>query len=93
MFILDDILLRAVGVSLPPFDLLWIIERIKDFAEQQRYNVAEIADKIKENQLLFELGEISKAEHATREAELMTRWQIALEKRKHIELIEDVGLI
>ena len=72
VFFVDDIFLRMLGISIPPFDMIWLMETIRDYAEdvwgeetQQKIN-----NKIKENRLLYELGEITKEEYERRNGEL-----------------------
>jgi hypothetical protein len=71
-FLIDDILLRTLGLSIPPFDMLWLLETITDYAEsaRQEENQQKINRKIKENRLLYELGEITKEEYERRSREL-----------------------
>jgi len=63
MIIIDDLILRAFGLSLKPFDLIWIMELMKDYALKEKYNLKKINNQIKENSLLFEIGEISEDEY------------------------------
>lgn len=63
MIIIDDLLLRALGLTLKPFDLIWILELMRDYALKEKYNIKAITDQIKENRLLFEIGEIKKEEY------------------------------
>lgn len=92
MIIIDDLLLRAVGISIPPFDMLWILEIIRDFAEQQRFNLAEIEDKLKENRMLFELGEIKKGTYEEVEDMLIKKRDEAIKVRQHIEQSHEIAL-
>jgi uncharacterized membrane protein len=71
-FIVDDLFLRILGISIPPFDMLWLMETITDYVEKARQeeNQQKITDKIKENRLLYELGEITKVEYEKRSEEL-----------------------
>lgn len=71
-FFIDDAFLRMLGISIPPFDLIWLMETISNYVEdvigeetQQRVN-----NKIKENRLLYELGEITKEEYERMNGEL-----------------------
>jgi hypothetical protein len=52
--------------------MIWIVETITDFAEDSRFK--EIKEKtmgmLRENRLLYELGETTKAEYEKRNAEL-----------------------
>ena len=72
VFFVDDLFLRFLGLSVPPFDMIWIVETITDFAEDSRFK--EIKEKIlgmlRENRLLYELGETTKVEYEKRNAEL-----------------------
>jgi hypothetical protein len=72
VFFVDDLFLRFLGLSVPPFDMIWIIETITDFAEDSRSK--EIKEKImgtlRENRLLYELGETTKVEYEKRNTEL-----------------------
>ncbi|MBU4075679.1 MAG: gas vesicle protein GvpG [Euryarchaeota archaeon] len=73
MFIMDDILLRQLGISIPGIDTLWTIEQIKNFAHKELYNPEKIKSKIKENRMLFEFGEITSEEYERTNAELMRK--------------------
>ena len=72
VFFVDDLFLRFLGLSLPPFDMIWVIETIADYAEDSRFK--EIKEKItgllRETRLLYELGETTKAEYEKRNAEI-----------------------
>ena len=80
MFLIDDLLLRAVGVSLKPFDMIWMLELLRNYALQEKYNLHRIGNQIKENRLLFEIGEISKEEYEEKK-------ELLLEERKRAEEI------
>ena len=71
-FFLDDIFLRMLGFSIPPFDMIWLMETIRDYVENvsQEQTQQKINNKIKENRLLYELGEITKEEYERRNGEL-----------------------
>jgi len=80
MFLIDDLVLRAVGISLKPFDMIWMLELLRNYALQEKYNLQKIGGQIKENRLLFEIGEITKEEYE-QENELL------LEERQKAEEI------
>ncbi len=80
MFLIDDLVLRAVGISLKPFDMIWMLELLRNYALQEKYNLQKIGSQIKENRLLFEIGEITKEKYEE-ENELL------LEERKRAEEI------
>jgi len=69
-FIIDDVLLRMLGISIAPFDMLWVIETIRDFAIREAYDPGKINDAIKENRMLYEIEEITEEEYERRHAEL-----------------------
>ena len=71
MILIDDLILRAFGISLKPFDLIWIMELMNDYALKEKYNLKKITNQMKENNLLFEIGEISKEEYDEKK-ELLT---------------------
>ena len=72
VFFVDDLFLRFLGLSVPPFDMIWMVETIADYAEDSRFK--EIKEKItgmlRENRLLYELGETTKVEYEKRNAEI-----------------------
>jgi len=81
-FLIDDIILRMVGISLPPFDMIWLLEIIRDYAVQEVYNPEKINDELKETALLYDLGEITKEEYERRYAELTEKLKIAQRVRE-----------
>ena len=87
-FLIDDILLRTLGISIPPFDILWLLETITDYVEDARHEEIQrkINDKIKENRLLYELGEITKEEYENKNGELNQQLRISnLKNRKDLK--------
>jgi len=72
VFFVDDIFLRTLGISIPPFDMIWLMETISDHVEEvwEKETKQNINKKIKENRLLYELGEITKEEYERRNGEL-----------------------
>jgi len=71
-FLVDDFFLRMLGLSIPPFDMIWLIENISDYIEEVIVEETQqkINNKIKENRLLYELGEITRKEYEKRNSEL-----------------------
>lgn len=72
VFFIDDVLLRMLGISIPPFDMIWLMETLTDYVEgvREEENQKKINNKIKENRLLYELGEITKEEYEKANGEL-----------------------
>ncbi len=77
MFIIDDILLRTLGLSIQPFDMIWYLELMRDYAFKEKYNIKDINNQIKENRLLFEIGEISEEEYNKKHESLLERLENA----------------
>ncbi len=77
MFIIDDILLRQLGISIPGLSLIWTLEQIRDFAYRELYNPEKIKNRIKENRLLFEFGEITPDEYETNNEKLLQELKMA----------------
>lgn len=77
MFIIDDIVLRGVGISIPGLDLLWTVEQIRNFAYKEFYNPEKIKSKIKENRLLYEFGDIKRDEYEKMNTELLYKLKMA----------------
>jgi len=77
-FFIDDIFLRMLGISIPPFDMIWLLETILDYVEDIRETESseKINNKIKENRLLYELDEITKEEYERRNGELNHKLQM-----------------
>ncbi len=93
MFIVDDILLRSLGIELPvPFDMISVIERIRDAVISEMYNPEKIKDEIKENRLLYEFGEVSKEEYERKNDELMQKLELA-EKAREMDLESKVTVL
>jgi hypothetical protein len=70
MFILDDILFR-------PF--IGIVDALHSIALDEMYDLAELEADLKENQLLYELGERPEEEYRRRKEELEEEIEIARE--------------
>jgi len=77
-FFIDDIFLRTLGISIPPFDMIWLMETITDYVEDawEEESQQKINNKIKENRLLYELGEITNEEYEKRNRELNHQLQV-----------------
>jgi hypothetical protein len=75
MFILDDLLFR-------PF--IGIVDALHSIALDEMYDLGELEDQLKENQLLFELGERDEATYRRRKAELEEEIEIAREVHERL---------
>jgi len=85
MFLLDDMLLRAAGISIPGLDLIDTFERINDLALKELYDLDKINGQIKENRLLFEMGERTKEEYEKTNRELLGKRETA-EKIREMDI-------
>ncbi|MXV61441.1 protein gvpG [Natronorubrum sp. JWXQ-INN-674] len=70
MFVLDDLLIR-------PF--VGIVDTLHTMALSEMYDIDALEDELKENQLLYELGERSEEEYQRRKDELEAEIEIARE--------------
>ncbi len=77
MFLLDDLAMRSLGISLPGLDLFWTLEQVHRFAYREMYNPEKIKSQIKENRLLYEFGEISREDYEVRNSELLRKLKLA----------------
>jgi len=78
MFIVDDLLLRTLGLSLPGFDMIWMLEQVQKFAYKELYNPEKIKNQIKETRLLYEFREMAREEYERKNSELMDKLRLAL---------------
>lgn len=67
-FLIDDLLVR-------PF--IGLLDILHDMALREMYNMEEIQDDLKENRLLYEIGDRSEDEYLRRKAELEARLEEA----------------
>ena len=74
-FIVDDLLVR-------PF--VSILDALHALAVQELYDVEEIRDEMKENRLLYELGERSEAEYERERRRLEEELEIAEQAREQL---------
>ncbi|MFB1066601.1 gas vesicle protein GvpF [Natrinema sp. H-ect4] len=75
MFILDDLLFR-------PF--VGIVDALHTIALDEMYDVEGLEAELKENQLLYELGERSEAEYRRRKDELEAELETAREVHEQL---------
>ena len=92
MFLLDDIALRAIGISIPSLDMFWTFEQIYKFAYKELYNPEKIKSQIKENRLLYEFGETTREEYEQTNSELMHKLRLAL-KASEMDLVQRTDLL
>lgn len=76
MFLVDDILLRPI---------ITIGNVIHSMAIEELYDVEGIRDEIKENRLLYEIGDRSTEEYERRQEELETQLDVAREARETLD--------
>lgn len=78
MLLVDDVL-KSVKVMLKPFDIIGIMELLRDYALQEKYNIKRLTNQIKENRLLFEIGEITEKEYKEKHKLLLEELETAKE--------------
>jgi hypothetical protein len=80
MFLIDDLMLRSLGISMPPgLDMIGTIEQIQKQAYKEMYDPEKIKSLIKENRLLYEFGELEREDYERTNAELMHNLKVAEE--------------
>ena len=89
MIIIDDVL-KSLKVLAMPFDVVWMTEMLRDYALKEKYNISAINNKIKENRLLFEIGEIAEKGYKEKNALLLEELKTAKEAMG--KLPEDVNI-
>jgi hypothetical protein len=83
MFIIDDLILRSLGISMQPgLDMIATMEEIQKLANKEMYNPEKIKSKIKENRLLYEFGELTQEDYEKINARLMHDLRIAEELQR-----------
>ncbi|WP_435076949.1 gas vesicle protein GvpG [Halococcus sp. AFM35] len=73
MLLVDDLLLRPI---------IMVGNVIHSMAIEEMYDVEAIQDDIKENRLLYEIGDRSEGEYERRREELRTQLEVAREARE-----------
>ena len=94
IFFVDDIFLRMLGISIPPFDMIWMMETLEDYAREllEEETQKEISNSLKENRLLFELGEITREEYEQRNMELNQKLK-KIEKVNRLNLRQRINIL
>ena len=75
MFLVGDLLVR-------PF--VSFLEILHDMAIEEMYDVDEIRDRLKENRLRYEIGELSESEYERRKADLEAELELAERAREQL---------
>ncbi len=75
MIVLDDLLVRS---------FVSIIDAIHTLALSEMYDIEQLEDELKENQLLYELGERSAEEYERRKQELQQELDVAQEVHQQL---------
>jgi len=94
MFFIDDLILRSIGLALPPFDIFWLLEMLGDYARGvlEEGTQKELRNSLKENRLLFELGEMSLEEYEQKNKELNQKIKKA-KKVNRINLKQRINIL
>lgn len=75
MFLVDDIFVRP---------LISVLNVIHAMAIEEMYDTAAIRDQMKENRLLYELGDLTEEEYEQRRAELEAQLDVAEQAREQL---------
>ena len=75
MIVIDDLLFRPI---------VGIVDALHTTALSELYDVEEIQDELKENQLLYELGERSESEYAETRERLEAELELAREVHEEL---------
>lgn len=83
-----------IGLSIPPFDMIWLMETITDYVDEARVKETQqkINNEIRENRLLYELGEITKEEYDRRNSELNHR-RLMNKRINRVRLSQRINLL
>jgi hypothetical protein len=83
-----------IGLSIPPFDMIWLMETITDYADEAKVKETQqkINNEIRENRLLYELGEITKEEYERRNSELNHR-RLMNKRINRVRLSQRINLL
>ena len=94
VFFIDDILLRTIGLSIPPFDMIWFIETLEEYARETLEEETKKATlkNLKENRLLYELGEITLKEYERKNEKLNQRMK-DIKRANQMNLEQRVSLL
>ena len=71
--------------------VIWISELMRDYALKEKYNIKNINNQIKENRLLFEIGEMTEEEYKEKHELLLGELEKAkevTEKLSNVEIAE-----
>jgi len=94
VFIIDDVLLRMLGISIPPFDMIWLMETLVDYAKTIREDELRkwIIDRLKECRLLYEINDITREEYEKKSRELNQKLK-GIERINRVNLEQRVNLL
>ena len=66
------------------FGIIKLVKLMRDYALKERYNIKTINNQIKENRLLFEIGEITEKEYKEKNELLLGELEQAKEIIEHL---------
>jgi len=82
------------GFSIPPFDMIWLMETITDYVNEgwAQENQRRINKELRENRLVYELGEITKEEYERRNSEL-NRQRLMNQRINRVHLNQRINIL
>ena len=94
MLLIDDLLLRTLGISLGPLDIFYIFEIVEQYAKglHAENQLKILRNRIKENRLNFELGEITDSEYRKVNDEMSKKIR-AFERVSNVNLQERMSIL
>ena len=73
------------------FGIMWLVKLMRDYALKEKYDIKRINNQIKENRLLFEIGEITEKEYKEKHEILLEELETAkevMEKLSNVRIAE-----
>lgn len=94
MLLIDDLLLRTLGIVLGPLDIFYILEIVEQYAKglHAENQLKILRNRIKENRLNYELGEISDSEYRKVDDEISIKIR-AFERVSQRNLQERISIL
>jgi len=94
MLLIDDLLLRSLGISLGPLDIFYLLEIVADYAKglHAENQLKILRNRLKENRLNYELGEITDSEYRKVNDEMSKKIR-AFERVSNVNLQERMSIL
>lgn len=70
------------------FGIMWLVKLMRDYALKEKYNIKRINNQIKENRLLFEIGETTEEEYKEKHEILLEELETAKEVMENLSNVQ-----